>query len=183
MAELRRELWENWARSPAAYRYAHHPEELLEEACEALDRAACRMKKYADRHRREVEYQVGDFVFLRLLPTHKSLQRIPRHSGLVPRYDGPFRIVERVRRLAYRLHLPPRLPVHPVFHVSLLKPYYADDEDPAQHQPHRPPPTVQAHFSDQAEDILAPMMGHEKNPIEKGRSTHLGSSPASWRRI
>lgn len=59
---------------PATYRYAQHREDLLEDAWEALACATPWMKKYIDHHWREVEYQVGDWVLLCLLPNHKSLQ-------------------------------------------------------------------------------------------------------------
>ncbi|CAA6654888.1 unnamed protein product [Spirodela intermedia] len=57
----------------ATYRFTKNRHDQLEEAREALARVAQQMNKNVDRYRREVEYDVGDWVLLRIYPTHKSL--------------------------------------------------------------------------------------------------------------
>ena len=85
-----------------------------------------RQKSYYDKHRKEMEYEVGDKVFLRVSPW-KGVMRFGQKGKLSPRYIGPYDIVERVGPLAYRLALSPELAqIHNVFHVSMLRRYRSD---------------------------------------------------------
>jgi len=79
------------------------------------------MKNQADKKRRDIEFQVGDVVFLKIQPyrLHSLAKRI--NQKLNPRFYGPFEVEERIGKVAYRLKLPPRSMIHPVFHDSLLK--------------------------------------------------------------
>ena len=85
-----------------------------------------RQKSYADPKRRDVEFQVGDHVFLRVSPL-RGVRRFGKKGKLSPRFIGSFEILERIRQVAYRLALPPSLSgVHDVFHVSMLRKYVSD---------------------------------------------------------
>ena len=82
-----------------------------------------RQKSYADERRRDLEFAVDDQVFLRVSPM-RGVFRFGQKGKLSPKYVGPYRFVERVGPVAYRLALPADLGrVHNVFHVSQLKKY------------------------------------------------------------
>ena len=80
-------------------------------------------KSYADVRRQPLEFEVGDHVFLKVMPK-KGVLRFGKHNKLSSRFIGPFEILERVGTVAYRLALQPSMPgVHEVFHVSMLRRY------------------------------------------------------------
>jgi hypothetical protein len=83
-----------------------------------LKTAQSRQKSYADRRRKPLQFQLGDFVYLRVSPT-KGVQRFGIKGKLAPRYIGPFKILEICGPVAYKLLLPPQMgAVHDIFHVS-----------------------------------------------------------------
>jgi len=91
-----------------------------------LKAAQDRQKSYADRRRKDLEFEVGDQVFLKVSPW-KGVIRFRRRGKLNPRYIGPFVVTERIGSVAYRLDLPPELDrIHNVFHVSMLRKYIPD---------------------------------------------------------
>ena len=100
---------------------------MFDEARDSLEKAARRMKKYADHDRRPLEFQVGDKVLLKLtLQIWKKISNKIRQRGLIPKYDEPFKVIKRVGQVTYMLKLLKRLKLHPTFHVSFLKPYHED---------------------------------------------------------
>ncbi|KAK2998470.1 hypothetical protein RJ639_023244, partial [Escallonia herrerae] len=102
-------------RSPLAAQVARSWNEQADVARSYLDKAGRKMKKWADKRRRPKEYNLGDMVMLKLLPQQfKSFRRV--HKGLIRKYEGPFPIVAKVGKASYRLELPPKLKIHPVFH-------------------------------------------------------------------
>ena len=101
--------------------------EAIEKIRARMLTAQSRQKSYADPKRRNVEFQVGDYVFLRVSPW-KGVRRFGKKGKLSPRYVGPFEILEKIGQVAYRLALPPALSaVHNVFHVSALRKYIPDE--------------------------------------------------------
>ena len=91
--------------------------------CERLLAAQSRQKSYADNRRRDLEFQVGDHVFLKVSPS-KGVMRFRKKGKLSQRYIGPFEILDRVGNVSYRLALalPPVLShIHNVFHISVLR--------------------------------------------------------------
>lgn len=79
------------------------------------------MKHYVDVKCTERCFEVGDFVFLRLQPYRQTTVASPNYSKLSPCFHGPFRVLEKVGSVAFKLELPTSCRIHPVFHVSLLK--------------------------------------------------------------
>jgi hypothetical protein len=88
---------------------------------ENLKLAQSRQKSYTNNRRRELRFQVGNFVYLKVSPM-RGLHHFKIRGKLAPRYIGPFKILEQRGEVAYQLELPPQLmDVHDVFHVSQLK--------------------------------------------------------------
>ncbi|TYK23807.1 pol protein [Cucumis melo var. makuwa] len=94
-----------------------------------------RQKSYADVRRKDLEFNVGDKVFLKVEPM-KGVLRFERKGKLSPRFVGSFEILERIGPVAYRLALPPSLSVvHDVFHVSILRKYVPDPSHVVDYEP------------------------------------------------
>lgn len=84
------------------------------------------MKGYTDKHHTEKEFQVGEPVLLRLQPyAHQSVVNRP-FQKIAHKFFGPYPVLERIRKVAYRLELPVTSQIHTVFHVSQLKEYHPD---------------------------------------------------------
>ncbi|XP_015068706.1 uncharacterized protein LOC107013265 [Solanum pennellii] len=91
-----------------------------------LKMAQSRQKSYADNRKRDLEFMVGDLVYLKI-SFMKRVMRFGRKGKLSPQYVGPYEVVKRVANVAYELKSPIELaPVHPVFHVSMHKNCIAD---------------------------------------------------------
>src|SRR5436853_5456332 len=159
-------------------------DERIETVRQNLRAAQIRQKKYADIRRTDLEFQVGDFVYLRV-DARKGLRKSPRLGKLAPRYVGPFRIAYRVGPVAYRLELPPQLAgLHPVFHVSMLRksekrirPQIVDYQDldiltdaSVEERPDR--------VSDRREQVLRGKV----IPQVKVHWSHRGDEDATWER-
>ena len=95
----------------------------FEMALQQLQRAREQMMHQTDWQRRSVEFQEGDNVLLST--RHIRFRRCP--TKLQRRYVGPFKIVQKISNVAYRLQLPEDWTMHPVFHISLLKPWRESD--------------------------------------------------------
>lgn len=115
-------------------------EELLEELSRALseaqehvERAQQNQQRQANKHRSEVEFEVGQQVWLSTTDLRLKQKASPKLSQ---RWIGPFTVKRKLTPLAYELDLPSTLPIHPVFHISKLRPHRSSDR----FDPHRPPP-------------------------------------------
>ncbi|XP_075515904.1 uncharacterized protein LOC142550712 [Primulina tabacum] len=106
-----------------SFQEMHDKVQLIRQRMKA---AQDRQASYANRRRRPLEFQVGDFVFLRISP-FRGVVHFGMRGKLSPRFVGPYEIVERIGTCAYRLDLPQSLSgIHDVFHVSMLRKYEPD---------------------------------------------------------
>ncbi|KAK9004982.1 hypothetical protein V6N11_042432 [Hibiscus sabdariffa] len=144
----------------AAYHTAKAWQEHHDLARACLHKAGKRTKKWTDHRRRDEEFQVGDLVLAKL---HLVLRKPGVHKGLVRRYEGPFKIVKRVSAVAYKLELPSKLRVHPVFHVSMLKSFHSDGEDPDRGKSHRASIGVKVSYEKEVREIQADRVVLRKN--------------------
>lgn len=87
-----------------------------------LTKAQIFMKKYADSKRRAMDFNIGDMVLVKLQPYRQHSVALRSNQKLGLRYFGPFPIIEKIGEVVYKLMLPPSAKIHPVFHISLLKP-------------------------------------------------------------
>ena len=114
------EVRESSVTGPDLIRDTSEKESLLRQC---LLTAQSRQKSYADVRRRPLEFEVGDHVFLEVMPK-RGVIRFGKRGKLSPRFIRPFEILERVGTVVYMLALPPSMSgVHEVFHVSLLRRY------------------------------------------------------------
>ncbi|XP_073064054.1 uncharacterized protein [Primulina eburnea] len=94
-----------------------------------------RQKSYADKRERELEFAVGDHIFMKIA-TMKGVMRFGKKDKLNLRFIRPFQILEKIRTLAYRVALPPMLVgVHNVFHISILRKYMSNPSHVLNYKP------------------------------------------------
>ncbi|GAU25735.1 hypothetical protein TSUD_216660 [Trifolium subterraneum] len=84
-------------------------------------RAQNRMSQQANKHRSDRIFAIGDYVYLKLQPYRQLSLKSHGFHKLLPKFYGPFRVLDRVGSVAYQLELPPSAAIHNVFHVSQLK--------------------------------------------------------------
>ena len=94
-----------------------------------------RQRSYANNSRRDLHFETGDRVFLKISPW-KGVLRFGKRGKLNPRFIGPYEIVSKVGPVAYNLKLPPELSrIHDTFHVSMLRKYIPDPSHVLREQP------------------------------------------------
>ncbi|KAA0051925.1 pol protein [Cucumis melo var. makuwa] len=131
-----------------------------------------RQKSYADVRRKDLEFEMGDMVFLKVAPM-KGVLRFEKKGKLSPRFVGPFEILERIGPVAYRLALPPSFSaVHDVFHVSMLRRYVADPTHVVDFEPLQISENLS--YDEQPVEILA-------REVKKLRSREISLVKVLWR--
>ena len=86
-----------------------------------LIRAQSKMKVAADAHKRDVQFEEGDLVYLKIQPYIQHSLANCRNEKLEPRHYGPSEVLEKIEAVAYKLKLPPYATIHLVFHISQLR--------------------------------------------------------------
>ena len=135
-------------RLPQVLQFTAQLEEALQRAKQCLAAAQDRAKLWADSRRSALHLTVGDLV---LLSTKHLRLKTAGTRKLLPKWVGPFRVLRAISPVAFRLDLPPSMnAIHPVFHVSLLRPYRHDGHV----QPPPPPIEVEDAVEYEVEAIL-----------------------------
>ncbi|XP_021617945.1 uncharacterized protein LOC110618988 [Manihot esculenta] len=146
-----------------------------------LKAAQDRHKSYADLKRRDIEYNVGDKVFLRISPW-KWVVRFGKCGKLSPRFIGPYEILERIRPVAYHLALLPELSqIHDVFHVSMLRRYRSDPSHILQKQPIELREDLT--YEEESVEIIAEkkkVLSSKIIPLVKVRWSNHSNKEATW---
>ena len=101
-------------------------EEKVKGIKERLKVATDRQKSYTDMKRKDIRYEIGEKVFLKVSPW-KKVMRFRKKGKLSPRFIGPYEVIKKVGPVADSLALPSYLEkIHNVFHVSMLQRYRSD---------------------------------------------------------
>jgi hypothetical protein len=143
-----------------------------------LEKAHKRYKDFADKSRREVNFEEGDEVWLNI--KNFRLPESLSHKFLGP-YAGPFKVLEKKFPNTYKLELPKNLKVHPIFHVLLLKSVARDASRPDREHNSRPPPDLvhnEPEFEVEAVLKSRQIRGREREYLVKWKGYH--PIKASW---
>ncbi|KAA0036674.1 pol protein [Cucumis melo var. makuwa] len=133
--------------------------------------AQSRQKSYADVRRKNLEFEVGGMVFLKVAPM-KGVLRFVKKGKLSPRFVGPFETLERIGPVAYCLALPSSFSaVHDIFHVSMLRRYVADPTHVVDFEPLQVSENLS--YEEQPVEILA-------REVRKLRSREISQVKVLW---
>jgi transposase InsO family protein len=154
--------------------HIENQQQILQILKDNLTMAQNRMKQQADQHRSERSFEVGDWVFLRLQPYKQmSLKQAKKDNKLSPKYYGPYKVLQKIGTMAYKLELPASSRVHPVFHVSCLK-KVIDDKIPVQ--------TILPELDEEGKIILEPEAITDTR-IRQLRNRSISEYLIKWRKL
>jgi len=123
----------------AAEDFLNHWENIIKLAKDTLMLSQQRQSHYANKHRRDIEFNIGDKVLLSTKNIVNPIDRNRPKKKLTPKFVGPYKVIEKISHTAYKLDLPDNIKIHPVFHVSLLK-LYKEEKEFTRKTP--PPPVI-----------------------------------------
>ncbi|XP_073025146.1 uncharacterized protein [Primulina eburnea] len=104
----------------------HQTADLVNKIRDWMKKAQSRKKSYEDKRKSDLEFVVGDHVFVKIAPM-KGVMQFGKKDKLSPRFIGSFEILESGGSLAYKVALSPNLAgVHNVFHISMLCKYMSN---------------------------------------------------------
>ncbi|KAK8702736.1 hypothetical protein V6N13_021077 [Hibiscus sabdariffa] len=171
-------------RCPRAFNFTCEWHRNIEITRAYLEKAAKHMKKWADHGRRDQQFEVGDLVLVKLMAEQLKFLRNRDHR-LVRKYEGPVPIVAKVGNNSYKIKPPTWMKVHPVFHVSNLKPFHADPMDASRGLPVRDSICTKPPLECKVDEILAErVVTVSKKPIREYLVRWEGLQPeeTSWER-
>jgi hypothetical protein len=157
-----------------------HRELHLQALKQHLARAQNKMKLQADRKRTELSFQVGDKVLLKLQPYVQTSVANILYPKLAYKYYGPYEVVQKIGAVAYKLQLPPNSLIHPVFHISQLKPYTPDYRPVFEELPTVTDLTATTVDPEHILDRRLVKKGNVAIPQVKIKWTHLPEAAATW---
>ncbi|XP_070056177.1 uncharacterized protein [Nicotiana tomentosiformis] len=129
-------------------------------------------KSYSNVRRKDLEFKEDDWVLLKVSPT-RGVMRFGKKGKLSPRYVGPYKIIQRIGQVAYRLELPPEMSlVYLVFHVSMLKKVVGDPSLIV------PIDTIEVNKELTYEEILVVILDKQ---VRKLRNKEIASVKVLWR--
>jgi hypothetical protein len=93
---------------------------------ESIEHMNAKDKITGDKGRKQLDFEPGDLVRL-----HLRKERFPnlKKSKLIPRADGPFKVLKKINENAYKLDLPANFGVSPIFNITDLKPYLGEEDE------------------------------------------------------
>jgi len=136
-------------------------DELLQQLKVNLAHSVNQMKQIADQKRRDVSFEVGDLMLLKLHPYRQQTIFKREYQKLASHFYKPYEILEKIGLVAYKLHLLVESCIHPIFHVSLLKQYNINMEN-GEHITEIPS------FNEDVEVILTPQAIIDHRWIKQG---------------
>jgi hypothetical protein len=136
-----------------------------------LLRAQQRMKHQEDKQRSEREFAVGDMVYMKLQPYAQTSVAKRSNHKLSFKYFGPYEVLARIGKVAYKLKLPENSQIHPVLHVSQLKKMVPSD------QVHTT--DLSFHFLTDELSLVQPALVQQRRAMKRGRG-HIDQVLVSW---
>ena len=150
-------------KNESADKFIEQLQEDVDQAIQNLRNAQEKQKKYADKKRRDVEFNIGDEVLLSTRNLTPMMTTGGSHK-LGALYIGPFKVIEKFTS-SYRLELPEHMKIHPIFHISQLKLYRVPEESRRRH--HRPEPVITAEGNE--EYVVEEIVNHRTR--KRGKKT------------
>src|SRR5215204_4331798 len=136
---------------PVTHDFIEQITNATEMARDALVLAKANQEKNANKSRRDVQFEIDDQVLLSSAHIHLASQATRPSKKLQHQFIGPYRVIQKVSPVAYKLDLPDTLKIHPVFHVSVLRPYQSPDSVNHRPIPSPPPDPITINDADEFE--------------------------------